>query len=170
MSTSTKITDNSKHPVGIGGWLLLPIAVLLVTVYGAFDDFQHTTMVLLGPELWVAFKTPGTYFYHSPWVVLIVASGIIQISILVFSLVALVSIYLKKKIVPRLMIVIYVLALCLVAVDMAVTFFFIATVSPDIANQMTPELLKKLVGVSVGAIIFIPYFIKSKRVKNTFVN
>lgn len=170
MSTLTKVKDNSKQPVGIGGWLLVPIAVLLVTVYGAIDDFQHTTMVLLGSELWVAFTTPGTYFYHSPWVALIVASGTIQISILIFSLVALVSIYLKKKIVPRLMIGIYVLALCLVAVDMAVTFFFIATVSPDLANQMTPELLRKLVGVSVGAIILIPYFIKSKRVKNTFVN
>ena len=31
------MTDNSKWPIGIGGWLLLPIAVLLYTVYGAWE-------------------------------------------------------------------------------------------------------------------------------------
>ena len=170
MSTSTKITDNSKQPVGIGGWLLLPIAVLLYTVYGAWDDIQQANMVLLDPELWKAFKTPGTLLYHSPWVIVLVIAAIIQVGIFIVAIIALAAIYKKKKIVPRIMISFYVLALCLVVTDMATTFFFISKISPELANNMAPELIRKMVGMGVGAIIFIPYFIKSKRVKNTFVN
>jgi hypothetical protein len=164
------VTNSSTEPEGIGGWLLLPIAVLCATIYGFFEEFQRSTLALLGPGLWDVFVMPGTYFYHSPWVIVIVGNAVLEIAILVVSVVALVAIWRKKKAVPHIMIGFYVLALSLTSMNALLTFYFLAKISPELANQITTDVIRKEVGIVIIASVFIPYFLKSKRVKNTFTN
>ncbi len=161
--------STSEVPAGIGGWLLIPIVTLFVSIYAAVGSFQEIGTIL-GPNLWTAFKTPGTVFYHSPWVPVIVVGALIQVSIVIIAVIAMTAIFRKKKSVPRIMILLYVLGTCLVIVDMFLTYSFLASISPQLSNQVAPESLKKMAGVIVSAIIWMPYFLKSKRVMNTFVN
>jgi hypothetical protein len=132
--------------------------------------FDSTSKVLLGPEIWSAFGTPGTIFYHSTWVPVIALGAVVQICTMILSIIALTAILKKKKAVPRIMITFYGLGLCLVAIDMLIAFVFIPSVNPELAKQVSSESMKKMIGMVASALIWIPYFLSSGRVKNTFVN
>lgn len=157
-------------PKGLGGWLLLQVLGLFVSIFVAFRLFMDGSLVLFEPELWVAYTTPGTVFHESLWVPIIVIGALVQLAMVIFSVAALVAIFTKKRFVPKMMIGIYLLGLVLVGVDSLLAAFFVPQIDPALAEQVQPESLKKLIGVTISAAIWIPYFLKSKRVKNTFVN
>lgn len=166
---SSDIKDNANEPNGIGGWLLLPIASLFLSIYEVLKEFIDTSIPLLGPEMWVAFKTPGTYFYHSPWVPVIVIGALLQIIIMIVAAIALMAIFKKMKIVPRIMIGFYILGVCFSATSMALGYFFIPIIGPEMSSELISDGNRKMVIVSIVAIIWISYFLKSRRVKNTFI-
>lgn len=170
MVTGANNYSGKNDPQGFGGWLLLPIIGLFVSAYIGVRLFIEGSLILFGPEIWSAFNTPGTQFYHSWWVPVIVLGASTQVGLVVGSVIALVTIFMKKRFVPRLMIGIYLLGFLLVAVDFLLVEFFLSAVSPDLAEQARPESFRKLIGVTVGVAIWIPYFLKSVRVKNTFVH
>ncbi len=127
-------------------------------------------MVLLGPEMWAAFTTQGTYFYHSPWVFVIVFGALLQVLMMIAGGVALLAILKKMKIAVRLMIGIYIMGVCLAAVGLLLAYFFIPMVVPDIADESVSDAIKKMAVMSIVAIVWTLYFLKSDRVKNTFKN
>lgn len=127
-------------------------------------------MVLLGPEMWAAFTTQGTYFYHSPWVFVIVFGALLQVLMMIAGGVALLAIFKKMKIAVRLMIGIYIMGVCLAVVGLLLAYFFIPMVVPDIADESVSDAIKKMAVMSIVAIVWTLYFLKSDRVKNTFKN
>lgn len=162
-------TNDSKEPKGLAGWLLLPILGLFVSIFVAFRLFKDGSLILFEPEIWVAFITPGTLFYHSIWVPVIVFGALIQVSMITVSIAALVAIFKKKRFVPRLMIGLYLLGIILAAVDIILGVFFLPALVPELYKQVESESFVKAIGSAVGAAIWIPYFLKSRRVKNTFI-
>ena len=48
--------------------------------------------------------------------------------------------------------------------------FFVADLIPAVAAEPDPESTKELIRTIIGAAIWIPYFLKSDHVKNTFIN
>jgi len=169
MAVDTNHNNGPDEPVGIGGWLLLPILGLLVSLVDSARVLWTTTFVILGPKMWSAYLNPNTVFYHSGWVPVMIIGGLMQFFLAVLSVIALISIFLKKRYVPRLMIGVYVLAFCLAVLDVALIYQFFTTINRSWAHHMEPAVIRKFLITSGIVVVWVPYFIKSKRVNNTFV-
>ncbi len=169
MNDEDKVGSGSTKPEGIGGWLLVPIIGLFFSIYQAFKLFRDDGLLLFEPEMWLSFTTPGTVFYHSWWVPVIVSLAVFQLTIIVISIAAVIAILKKKRFVPKLMIGVYIVGLIMMIDDYVLATLFFPLISAELADATQSESIKKLVGVTLAALIWIPYFMKSKRVKNTFV-
>lgn len=118
---------------GLGGWLILPIIGLFVTIPILLYDLLSAN---------------ATYEFNFYMGVL----SLIDIIFIGWAITALILIFNKKKSVPKVMISLYIAN---IIVQGAVSFLI---------NEYT-YLIRALI---IGA-IWISYFVKSERVKNTFV-
>ena len=121
---------------GLGGWLILPIIGLSLSVLILITNIIAVNIM---PE------------FNSQNIILSFLYG----ALLVFVIISLFSIFKKKKYVPKMMIFFYV------------TIFAISLFIDFLTNNFS---IPGLIGSIIGGTIWILYFIKSKRVKNTFVN
>jgi hypothetical protein len=80
-------------------------------------------------------------------------SSLLYLILLIFTLIALFLIFNKKKFVPKLMI-----------------YFYIINIVIHLIIAFTIQDFSRIAPPIVGGIIWGSYFIRSKRVKNTFVN
>jgi hypothetical protein len=153
-----------EGPKGIGGWLLLPTLGLLL--------FPVRCLIRLGTEywpifekgLWAALTTPGSRAYHPLWAPLLVYEIFFNLAFLVFDLVLLYLLFTKSYRFPKMFIGFAVLNLLFVVSD-AVLGYRIPAVVAQGMDQMMTEIGRSLVMVAV----WVPYFLVSKRVTNTFV-
>tara|TARA_B100001971_G_C18099082_1_gene487796 strand:- start:581 stop:961 length:381 start_codon:yes stop_codon:yes gene_type:complete len=118
---------------GIGGWLILPIIGLFISIPVLLYD-------LLSSNVLYEFN-----FY-------IGLLSFLDIILLIWITIGLFSIFDKKKYAPQIMI-----------------SFYIANIMIQLVLAFLIEDLSGLIYSIIGGAIWIPYFIVSKRVKNTFV-
>jgi len=123
----------SKEKIkGIGGWLILPIIGLFVSI----------------PILLYDLLSMNAIYEFNFYIGLL---SLIDVVFLIFTVVALFPIFHKKKYVPQIMITFYAANIVLQLV--------IAIMVSDYTGLTQP---------AIGGVIWIPYFLKSERVKNTF--
>jgi hypothetical protein len=162
---------------GIGGWLILPllhlvanagmIAVMVVTSFLEGYDMAEAQGTPDGggdggtPDVLAELSALFTPAFLASIGVLLIASWVF-----LFAIFCLVRFFQKKKHVPKLMIGFYVLLVALTVANAAALHWF-----PELS--MGPDDMKDamigLVRVGIAAAIWIPYFLVSERVKNTFV-
>ncbi len=159
---STKV-EAAAGPRGIGGWLILPLLGLVLTPFRI--GFQTFTDVLpaLRPATWAALTTPGTKAYHPLWAPAILFELTANSLLILFSLVLLWLFFRKSGRVPMLMIVWLLAIIAAQAIDLV-----FANQIPAIAALSDADGLRNLARSVLGAAIWVPYFLLSKRVKNTF--
>jgi hypothetical protein len=151
-------------PRGLGGWLILPMVGLAVGAVRSAVGLVQDFVPILTEGYWDVLTDPAGGAYHPLWA-LVLMFEIAGISMLVLLQVAtLLLIFLKKRFVPR------------VFATQILLFIAYTIVDGMLALQLPvpPENAYKQFGMvlvmSIGAAIWIPYFFKSARVKNTFVN
>lgn len=159
---------NQSEPVnavsGIGGWLTLFVLGLIFTpiqvtyfLYSQFFPFFST-------GAWGILTTPGSREYHVLWAPLLIFKLLSFIGAFVLSLVTLWCLFGKSRWTPRLAIAGLSWGLFFEALN-----FFTAGMIPALAAQNDLTFLNNLGLTLIGALIWIPYFLLSKRVKATFV-
>lgn len=149
---------------GLGGWLVL----VQIGLYGSIllTIFQIiNTIPMFNSESWWMLTSPHSPVYHPLWVPLIIFETIYAFAMIIFCIFILVRFYQKKAIVPRLMIVFYSVSLLCVTID---TLLYLQI--PFLAELETGNPYKDMIRSAIGSAIWIPYFLKSVRVRNTFVN
>ncbi|MEI8247605.1 MAG: DUF2569 domain-containing protein [Lentisphaerota bacterium] len=153
---------------GIGGWLLLPSIGLGVMSCVRIDGI--TKMLLsFSPGNWKALTDPASPGYHWAWGPVMVSGLVIEVILLVLGIVLLVLLFRRKKFFPKLIIAYYLLDV----VSVVGCTFAVAVISMkqfQFSELFSPENCRQVLNGSIWAFIWIPYFIMSKRVKNTFVN
>ena len=159
----TKDMKEETEPCGIGGWLILPMLGLIIAPIRLGILLLTTYVPIFTEGSWEVLTTPGSDSYHSLWAPLLTYEIAGNIVYIVASIVLLVLLFRKHYSFPKWMIIFYATNLAFVGID-----FVLADLIPAVAAQQNPESLKELVRTMVGAAIWIPYFIKSQRVQNTF--
>lgn len=154
-----------RSPRGIGGWLVLPCIGLVVGSFTILASLAQLS-VCFDATAWRALTTPGEPAYHALWrpTFLVELLG----NTFIFALLTLAGILLirRRASFPRFMIALYAAQLLLVAVDSALC----RQIPAVIAQSQQTDAGKEVMFAIVAACIWIPYFLNSRRVRNTFRN
>ncbi len=147
---------------GLRGWLLLPAFAAVVTPLRVLADMG------LGLEpyalaTWSALSTPGGEAYHALWVPVLLFELAANLGLLVLSSLLLVMFFQRRRGAPRLYILLLASSLALVAMDLA-----LVQLIPAAAAEISPQDWGALGRAAIAALIWIPYFLKSRRVQSTF--
>ena len=149
---------------GLGGWLILPaIGLFALPIRGAIsliNDF----LPIFQKGYWEILTRPGSGAYHSLWAPLLIFEIAGNSFFIIFNVVLLFLFFKKSYRFPALFIAFIILNLCFLVGD-----YFFVNLIPSVAGKSDPGTFKELARAMIAAIIWIPYFLVSKRVKNTFV-
>jgi hypothetical protein len=155
-------------PEGIGGWLILPLIGLfgsiVLTLFNALPLVSEWNQ--LGPVLGAYLDGTLAPQYHGAALVTLI--GAAEVVVFVgYAIFCIVQFLQKKRQVPTLMTIFYVL----LAGGAVLDYYAIAQIMGPLATEADrSEAAIEIFRAAVICAIWIPYFQVSKRVKNTFVN
>ncbi len=165
MTTTQINSDGNEKYDKIGGWLTLcAIGLALYPVQAAVSLYTEI-FPALSPENWLRLTIPGSVSYHPLWSSLLIAELIGNGFFLILSICVVVFFFKQRKFAPRLAIIFLASNFIFVGFDYYFTQVIIATTDP---TNMGPTI--NFVRTLVASIIWITYFIFSKRVKRTFTS
>ena len=147
-------------PSGIGGWLVLPLIGLLISPIIIGWGTYHLADVMRAPS-WPELTTPGKPAYHPLYGALIPVEIAVNAALAIFAVVLIVLFLKRHPNVPKLMIAFYLINLAVVVVDT-----FAASFLP--AFQFDQTAVRDIARALIAAVIWVHYFMLSKRVRNTF--
>jgi len=145
----------------IGGWLIL-IAIGLIVTPPRVLYFMISNN-LFDQTVWNALMDPGSGMYHSLWPTAIIYELLSNLFMCGMAVFCLVLLYNKRDIFPRVMIVYLASNVLLQLGDYLVTSGIPAVDHND--NESAMEFFRSV----IASAIWIPYMLKSTRVKETFV-
>lgn len=144
---------------GIGGWLVLPAIgvtlnpiLLLVNLLSSFSTLTNPEHRLVAEEYPTVSTLTGFEIFGN-------------IVFFIIAVVLLIQFFGKQASAPKTFIWFVSLKL-----GLSILLLLISTSLWSVAPQLAVNYLVPVFGYGVGAAIWIPYFRRSKRVKNTFVN
>jgi len=151
---------SQTEPKGLGGWLILPLLVLLLSPVWLVFRLVGDLLPAFSAEAWSALTAPGASAYHPSWAPLLIFEFVADTVLLLLTLVLLWLFLRKSRRVPKLFI-----GWSLLLVAVPIVELLLASQVPIVASESDENLGRAI----VAALIWIPYFMRSKRVKNTFV-
>lgn len=161
MTDTQSQLEHGPGPVGIGGWLILPLLLLVIVIVGGC--LQLTVFLDLVEA--AAMMSSAQRNVLSTQVVL---NALVNIVCPVILLVYLVR---KKLRFPRLFVIWAIAFVVFAIVNRATIHLVYATdLSLSLRGLFTLETLQSLLLSVLPVIVFIPYVLQSRRVANTFVN
>lgn len=155
-------------PAGIGGWLILPLISLITAPFVIIGYLMIDVIPYLTSESWQSITSKSGELYHplfGPFIIIDLIICIAQISTVI---VLIVLFFKNKSSFPKLMVTYLITMLILNMVTGYIKLQILNTVYE--ADASTTELyMFNAIREMVTSSIWITYFSKSKRVKNTFV-
>jgi len=136
----------ARAPHGVGGWLVLPVLFLVAVAFATAEYLVEGRLPGLRPE---------------------VLAG--NVAVLVGCVVMLTLIFRRRAVVPPLMVVFYVTLVGVCALEYASLTRFSAGIDPAVVQAEIDGAREGLGYALTNAILWIPYFLVSERVRNTFV-
>lgn len=150
---------------GIGGWLVLAALGIVASPLRILYDMS-TELPAYRTDRWAVLTTAGSSGYHSMWGPLLVFELVANLALLVASLVVLVLFFKKRSSLPRMYIGFMVSAVIVQLVDIGVLSAIRAMGAELPASPGENATFARTV---IGAMIWCTYFVKSERVKMTFI-
>lgn len=147
-------------PSGIGGWLIIPLLGLI------------TTIILAGYTLWVSLNS----FTYSQWITVIKTFTVLSNSMLssiIFGFTSIITamiilfLFLSRNYRTPNFFIGYLIYLAIVTIFDSVSIFYVSKTinAPEMMNGVRGSFIR----VFISCAIWIPYFLYSERVKNTFI-
>ena len=149
-ATNPEPEANNKHePKGIAGWLIIPaIGLVLAPIKSAAMLYMGLSMIQsFAPEL-----TSDSRL----WLV-----GLIDVAMIVATIIVAVFFFKKRRVAVRAIIGLMVASILASVVQ--------ALLNAAMFEGGDADTFKPVIHACVFGAVWIPYFLKSKRVKNTFI-
>ena len=153
-----------KKLEGLGGWLILIGFVIILTPIRLIVLVLSVYMEVFSGGAWEVLTTPGTEAYNPFWAPYLIGEIAINVGLVLACLFTVFLFFSKKKIFPKWFIGILVFSLSFILID-ALAIKIVLPNEPIFDTDTAKEFARTL----IGALIWIPYMLKSKRVKATFV-
>lgn len=171
----SRVAKRLAGPSGLGGYLLLPIIGLFITIFWNARYLIQTLIPLYRSTAWAALATPGAPEYHWLWRPLILFETFGAVAMAITPVALLIMIFRRRRAARRYTIAFYVFS-CVVGAADAIACLLVmvgwlrSLGLTETANAISSDALRTLAGVVALAAIWIPYFIRSRRVRNTLSN
>jgi len=146
----------------IGGWLCLPAIGLIITPF-RFAYGLYELSPVFKYDFWDAASTPGSEIYHPLWKPVIFLEAIGNLFFLVFSIVLIALFFKRKTALPKL-----IIAYLLTNLTYILTDAYLGSQLP-IEGGLDLTVKIRVLATTIAAIVWVSYFLVSKRVKRTFV-
>jgi len=150
----------------IGGWLVLVAIGLCVTPFRMLFDFFHNFQDFFGINTWIYITQKHNSFQQLFNSVLVVFELVYNSVFIVFSVLVLLLFFRRRSIAPRMVIIFYASTFIFLTLDSLIAFGVNDTSYSEIEKV---QVFKEISVSFIKAAVWIPYFIFSKRVKNTFI-
>ncbi|WJH30608.1 DUF2569 domain-containing protein [Paenibacillus sp. CC-CFT742] len=150
---------------GLGGWLILIQMGLFLTIVLLAVQLIQQIVPIFTTETWELLTSKQSDYYHALWGPVLIFELVYNVLFLFFSLYTVYAFYSKKAILPRLMIIFYSVSLVVGIID-----YLLLLQIPMASELEDGSSMREIVKSVLTCAIWIPYFIKSVRVRNTFVN
>ncbi|WP_261130971.1 DUF2569 domain-containing protein [Bacillus sp. Marseille-Q3570] len=160
----------SKHE-GIAGWLILIVAGLLfVPIIRLYALYQSYVTVYDTPA-WSLLTEPGNAMYHAWFAPTFFVGAAVDYGIVVLSFVALWLLFNRSPSFPKYMIYFLVgVAIFSVADGFMTSWIFSSLpISEEMLVYIKTQTYRQQIGSLVSCLVLVPYLLKSKRVKATFM-
>jgi hypothetical protein len=147
---------------------MLPLIGLFLTAsVVAISLTREMVPLLLGPK-WAMVTTPITSAFHPNWAPYILLSTFASILTVAGAIALLVLAFRKHPRFPLGMVIYYLALVPFWTIDLWAYSTFLNQVAPDEVRAHMPEVIARFSLSIVSCLVWIPYFLTSKRVKNTF--
>jgi transglutaminase-like putative cysteine protease len=150
--------------VGLSGWLILVGIGLVGNPIQFLRGIIDLDFIFRQPS-WNALTSPGTEQYHALWAPVLIYEVFCNIALLVYSILLLVLFFQKRRSFPKLMIVFIAANFVVIGIDT-----LLAAQIPAVQANGLNDTFKELARSIFAGLIWIPYFIVSKRAQATFVH
>jgi hypothetical protein len=150
-------------PRGLGGWLALVSLILLLSSLFSLAFLIQLYVPLFTNGSWAVLTTPGSEAYHPAFAPLLISELVVNCAFIVAQVWLLVLFYKCSRRFPKLYIWVALLHLLFVLVDAWVAS---SVLSEAVLDGGTTAMI---VRSAVSVVIWVPYMLVSRRVKNTFV-
>lgn len=148
-----------EEPRGLGGWLVVVLAGLAMYLVGIGANIARNL-----PALGVAIDL----FTSDRRAAYLVAYTVIQLIVWCFGVVLVALFFRRNRICPKLLIVWAVLPPVLAVLQTFIILWVNARLSA--ASQLRVPGASDFARLLIVPAIWVPYFLKSRRVRNTFIN
>jgi hypothetical protein len=171
-----RLAQHLAGPAGIGGFLLLPIVGLVLSAGWNVWTLVRDFIPLFRSSVWGVLTTPDSPTYYWLWKPLILFEAFAAVVMVLAPLALLVMLFRRRRSARRWVIVFYVFCCVCAAIDSVAALLFVVdwlrSVAglPDTAEAISSAATQGLYRTFLLAAIWIPYFVRSRRVKSTLVN
>lgn len=149
---------------GLWGWLLLFAGFVVVKIVGVGFLIASTFLPMFRDGTWQTLTRPGSPAYHPLWKSALLFELAGNLVIGAMAMVALALLVVRSAYAPR-----FSIGLLLGNFAVAAVGYFIAAQIPSVADHGAGyESLATLVRSALAMLVWVPYFLVSKRVKATF--
>ncbi|WP_438449235.1 DUF2569 domain-containing protein [Gorillibacterium sp. sgz5001074] len=167
MEPNIQEQQNDYRPLGrsgLGGWLILVQIGLYFSMFLLAIQLLQHSLPAFATQTWEVLTSKQSEYYHPLWGPTIIFEAVFNAASFIFCVYLLINLYKKKTIFPRLMIIFYSVSLAVGIMD-----YLLILQIPLTRELDDGSLLRDLMKSGVRCAIWIPYFLKSERVHNTFV-